>query len=94
MSVTWGSLIELLLKSKLENYFVNQSVLNIDYTDLYVNNIVYIYMISSFFVFVLQVTCRCDCKLPVAGAEYNPVTKDEYKLLLLLNIIEVLVFGH
>ena len=51
-------------------------------------------MISSFFVFVLQVTCRCDCKLPVAGAEYNPVTKDEYKLLLLLNIIEVLVFGQ
>ena len=72
MSVTWGSIIEPLLKSKLENYFLNQSVLSIDYTDLYVNNI---YMISSFFVFVLQVTCRCDCKLPVAGAEYNPVTK-------------------
>ena len=39
MSVTWGSIIEPLFKSKLENYFVNQSVLSIDYTDLYVNNI-------------------------------------------------------
>ena len=39
MSVTWGSIIEPLFKSKLENYFVNQSVLGIDYTDLYVNNI-------------------------------------------------------
>ena len=42
MSVTWGSIIEPLFKSKLENYFVNQSVLSIDYTDLYVNN-VYMY---------------------------------------------------
>ena len=39
MSVTWGSIIEPLFKSKLENYFVNQSVLSIDYTDLYVNDI-------------------------------------------------------
>ena len=68
--------------------------ITINYSHFFLGHLVHIYMISSFFVFVLQVTCRCDCKLPVAGAEYNPVTKDEYELLLLLNIIEVLVFGH
>ena len=70
------------------------ATITINYSHFFLGHLVHIYMISSFFVFVLQVTCRCDCKLPVAGAEYNPVTKDEYKLLLLLNIIEVLVFGH